>query len=111
MAGRSVPFDMDGNMLIQTNVKPGSVGEGVDWKPNVDFESTMTVTRITRTKSTARIVLLDENNKAYTMFLKEFMNLCRLATIDKGKVHGIWAFRTWGKYYSLMYLRNAEVAS
>lgn len=74
------------------------------WIDNHIFKKEMTVDHVTRGRSSAKFILIDEKGIKYEMFLKGFSEMIKKTTIKKGKVAGKWCYVKRGANYGIEFV-------
>lgn len=106
-----LPFDDKGNFVnyaynenIYTHIK-------YEWKDNVPFYAEMTSDSISRGRSSANFIFVDQNRRRYTVFMKDTLwllqNLSSLIIVD-GVIKGMWVGCKRGDNYGIKYYSEAE---
>jgi len=99
------PFDSKGNMLDYTGMGPEE-GDGIDWRPREPFQETMTLTGMTRGRSSVKLDWLTADGRHYSMFASDFMDLVLRGDLGAGTagltLSGIWLTCKRGSDYGVM---------
>lgn len=92
------PVNDNGAML-------GYAGTGMHdlckWVKNAPFTATMTVIGTSRGRSSVKFHLQCDDGKPWEMFVTDFCDLAKHATIKDGVVTGIWEVAKRGANYGL----------
>lgn len=74
---------------------------GEEWRENIPFEATMTISDMYSGRSAKGLIWTDENGKKYTMFVSDAIELLAKTVINKGSVTGTWIVRKRGQNYGI----------
>jgi hypothetical protein len=101
-----IPFDAKTG--DQLNYMPYGWREdpGIDWRPNEPFEAVMELCDIHRGRSAAHFVV-KSNNRYYTLFMIDLMDVLLQHGINKGKTPKLkWCFCKRGQNYGVQLYEN-----
>jgi len=95
------PFSPNGDLLTYVHMSY-TPADTVEWRDNVPFTATMTLTGTTRGRSAARFVFKDEAGHRYEMFMASMLELLTTRGCAVGGiVSGTWIIVKRGSNYGL----------
>lgn len=102
---KEIPFDEKGNLLHY--VANWERNKAI-WKPNVPWDGTLTLDRISRGRSAAYFLWLDDEGHIFPMFLTDLGEIVRHHTISHGRITGRWGVVKRGTNYGVKLLSPGE---
>lgn len=111
-AHQLTPFDARGNMLdYMQNTGPVD-GDGIDWRPREPFQETMTLTGMSRGRSSVKLDWYTADRRHYSMFASDFMDLVLRGDLGAGipglTLSGMWVTCKRGSDYGVLLVIKEE---
>lgn len=102
-----VPFDEHGVLMHYARAE-GSYYHAHEWREPEPVVMTLAAHELSRGRSAAYFLWIDEHFREWPVFMKEMLDIVRTATIVNGTVRGAWIPCKRGSNYGLKYLGPAE---
>ena len=103
MALTKVPYDKDGNLMMQAYHYQMGNGKGT-YSPNIPFEAHMTITKHTSSYSgSVKLVLASDDGREFPMFMSDAIKFLKVANLTNGRTDDelIWHVVKRGPAYGL----------
>lgn len=93
-----IPFDKEGNQLHWANPYEEDLAA---WRPNHEFNATLTFEGIHSGRSAKYLSLTDEKGHKYTMFVADLLDLIKRGMVNHGRASERWTFIKRGQNYGV----------
>lgn len=90
-----IPFTKDGNLCDYPDWRVS------EWKPNYDFDATISVESFSRGRSAANFDVKDENGKMYNVFMTDFLDMVKHKDFKAGLLTAKFTFCKRGQNYGM----------